>query len=102
MGNKEVICVYQDCPMCGSKGKKLMDEVNKKGIVIKKVSFASPEGKELIAKAVFEKGIKKMPFFTDGVKFSTTLEGLEKKPAKKKRKTTKKVTQKGGENEIVG
>lgn len=98
MGNREIICVYQDCPMCGAKGKKLMDEVNKKGIVIKKVSFASPEGKELIAKAVFEKGIKRMPFFTDGVEFSTTLEGLEKKPVKRKRKTTKKIIKKGGED----
>lgn len=92
MGNK-IVCVYQDCPMCGDKGKKLKKLIFEKGLNVRKVSFASPEGKELCHKAVFENGIKKMPFFTDGERFSNQLEGLLEKPkktVKRKRKTTKK------------
>lgn len=102
--NKDIICVYQDCPLCGDRGKKILEKAEAKGITIHKVSFASPEGKELIRIGVFEKGIRKMPFFTDGVKFAHTIDELEEKPkkvTKKKRKTTKKV-KKGGEDENLG
>lgn len=94
---KEILCVYQDCPLCGDKGKKLKKLIFDKQLNIRKVSFASPEGKELCYKAVFEEGIKTMPFFTDGETFATTLEELieiesvekPKKTSTKRRKTKK-------------
>ena len=89
--NKEIVCVYQDCPLCGSKGEKLKKLIADKNLNVRKVSFASPEGRELCSCAVLEHGIKTMPFFTDGKKFTATLEGLLVKPKKVvKRKTTKK------------
>lgn len=92
---KEIICVYQDCVMCGDRGKKLKQFIVDKGLNVRKVSFASPEGEDLCHKAVFEHGIGKMPFFTDGTKFSSDIkEILKRTPAKKaaaKKKTTKKV-----------
>lgn len=88
---KELICVYQDCPMCGDKGKKLKKIILEKNLNVKKVSFASDEGKDLCHKAVFEHGIKTMPFYTDGKKFSTNIEMLINTQRK-----TKKVTKKKG------
>lgn len=86
--NKEIICVYQDCPLCGDKGKKLKKLIFDKQLNVRKVSFASPEGKELCYHAVFEEGIKTMPFFTDGKKYTATLEEFisRKKPVKKTKK----------------
>lgn len=84
-----IICVYQDCPLCGAKGQKLKEIMSERDIrTLHKISFASPEGKELCAKAVFEHGIKTMPFFTDGVNFSARLEDLTK-TVEKCEKTTK-------------
>lgn len=89
--SKEIICVYQDCPLCGDKGKKVLQIAGAKGINIRKVSFASDEGKELIHEALFQYKIGTMPFYTDGEKFSTDIEDLfiksEKKTAKKAKKT---------------
>ncbi len=76
--NKEIICVYQDCPMCGDKGKKLKKLIFDKKLNVRKVSFASDEGKELCKKAVFDYKIGSMPFFTDGEKFSSNLEDFIK------------------------
>lgn len=81
---KEIICVYQDCPLCGDRGKKLKKLILDKKLNVRKVSFASEEGKNLIHEAVFNHGIGTMPFFTDGVKFVTSLEELLAKPKKKK------------------
>ena len=81
--SKEILCVYQDCPMCGDKGKKLKKIIVDKKLNFRKVSFASPEGKELCHKAVFEHDIKTMPFFTDGEKYCATIEELIAKPKKK-------------------
>lgn len=81
---KEIICVYQDCPMCGDRGKELKKIILDKKLNVRKVSFASPEGKDLIHEAVFNQGIGTMPFFTDGTKFSTSIEDLVAKPKKKK------------------
>lgn len=92
--NKEIICVYQDCPLCGDKGKKLKKIIIEKGLNVRKVSFASKEGKELCHVAVFEHNIGTMPFYTNGKKFVTNIENLLK-PMKK---TTKKVTKKKGVN----
>lgn len=80
--NKEIICVYQDCPLCGDKGKKLKKLIFDKNLNVRKVSFASEEGKDLIHTAVFEKRIGSLPFFTDGTKFAKTLEEFIK-PKKK-------------------
>lgn len=84
MENKQIICVFQDCPLCGDRGKKLKELIFEKQLHVRKVSFASPEGSELVAKAVYEHHIGKMPFFTDGKKFSTDLEDFIYKPKKKR------------------
>lgn len=120
---KNIICVYQDCPMCGSKGQKLKDLAARGGITVRKVSFASPEGKDLIYEALTNHKIGTMPFFTDGEKYSTNLldftepvelgirtryaqpfvEKCEQKAEKSKKKVnrTKKCShkKKGGEDE---
>ena len=90
--HKKITVVYQDCPLCGDRGKKLKKIVAEKGIRLHKVSFASDEGRELIKVAVFEKGIKTMPFYYDGENFSATIDELLAKPKKitKKKKTEKK------------
>ena len=89
MANKQYICCYQDCPLCGDKGKKLKKLIIDKQLDVRKVSFASPEGKELCYEAVFTHGIKKMPFFTDGVNYSLSLEELIAIKPKAKRKYTR-------------
>lgn len=84
MANKKITVVYQDCPLCGDRGKALKKVVAEKGVRLHKVSFASDEGRELINEAVFEKGIKTMPFFTDGKDFTTDIkELLTRKKTKK-------------------
>lgn len=89
--NKNIICVYQDCPLCGDKGRKLKQIIDSKGIPMRKVSFATAEGQELIARAVYDHKIGKMPFFTDGVRFSTDITELfdTPKPTPKPKKTKK-------------
>ena len=88
---KSIICVYQDCPMCGSKGQKLKDLAARGGITIRKVSFASPEGKDLIHTALLEHHIGTMPFFTDGKRFFTNLDDITEKSEQKTEKPRKKV-----------
>ena len=83
--SKEIICVYQDCAMCGDRGKKLKQFVETNGLNVRKVSFASEEGKELIYQAMTDHGIKKMPFFTDGKKFTENISDFVKKADKKVR-----------------
>ena len=62
--DNEIICVYQDCIMCGDRGKKLKKLIFDKGLNVRKVSFASEEGKNLVHEAVFKHKIGSMPFFT--------------------------------------
>lgn len=91
---KEIVCVYQDCILCGDRGKKLKKIAIDANLNVRKVSFASEEGKNLIHDAVFNHGIGSMPFFTDGEKFSYNLEdfvGKCEKTAEKARKNVKKV-----------
>lgn len=90
---KVITCVYQDCFMCGAKGKKIQKIIanSKVDLTIRKVSFASPEGKELCAEAVFNRGIGTMPFFTDGKKFSTSLVDFAEKCEEKTEKIRKNV-----------
>ena len=85
MANKQITVVYQDCPLCGDRGKEVKKIVAEKGVRLHKVTFASDEGRKLINQAVFEKGIKTMPFYTDGVNFTTDIKELlvNKKKAKK-------------------
>lgn len=79
--SKEIIIVYQDCFMCGSrenwsaKAKHVADEAEKAGIPYRKLSFATMEGQDHCAKAV-ENGIKTMPFFTDGKIYAQDYETL--------------------------
>ena len=93
---REIIAVFQDCVMCGDKGRKKALNLAKDGVFIRKVSFVSPEGKELCRQAVFDHGIRTMPFYVDGDKFATSLDELlgnnEKKPAKTTKKKAKKTT----------
>lgn len=89
----EIICVYQDCPLCGNRGKKLKKLIFDKKLNVRKVSFASEEGKELIHTALLKHKIGTMPFFTDGKKFVTDINDLISKP---------KVKKKGAKDEIVG
>lgn len=82
---KEIICVYQDCPLCGDRGRKVKKLIFEKGLNIRKVSFASDEGRRLISTAVFDCGIGTLPFYTDGIRFSTDLSDfVVKKTTKKK------------------
>lgn len=92
MANQKITVVYQDCILCGDRGKAVKKIVAEKGIRLHKVSFASDEGRELITKAVFENGIKTMPFYYDGKRFATTLAEIIAKP-KKARKTKAKVAE---------
>jgi hypothetical protein len=87
--SKEVLAVYQDCVFCGDKGRKKAKEFASKGVLIRKVGFTTPEGKELIRQAVLEHKIGSMPFFTDGEIFTTNLDDFIEKPAKKTKKTKK-------------
>lgn len=92
MANQKITVVYQDCILCGDRGKAVKKIVAEKGIRLHKVSFASDEGRELISKAVFENDIKTMPFYYDGKRFATTLAEIIAKP-KKTRKAKAKVAE---------
>ena len=96
---KEVIAVYQDCVLCGTHGRQKVAELAQKGITVRKVGFTTPEGKELIHKAIFEHKIGSMPFYTDGEKFSISLEDFTEKPAKNVKKTKK--TEKEGKDGTI-
>lgn len=89
---KEIIAVYQDCVLCGVKGRQKIAEYAKEGIVVRKVGFSTEEGKELIHKAVLEHKIGYMPFYTDGERFAATIDELLEIP--KEPKIVKKVRKK--------
>ena len=99
--NKEIICVYQDCTLCGDRGKKLKKLIFEKNLNVRKVSFASEEGKNLCRKAIFEHKIARMPFFVEGERFSQNLNDLLEEPKKvvrkikKSRKSVKKEVENG-------
>ena len=98
---KEIMVVFQDCVLCGDKGRKKVAQLAKKGVNIRKVGFTTDEGKRLIHTALFKHKIGSMPFFTDGEKFSTSLDDLLKKTAEKvekKAKKSAKTTKKTKEN----
>lgn len=82
MANQKITVVYQDCVLCGDRGKAIGKIVAEKGIRLHKVSFASDEGRALVRQAVFENGIKTMPFYYDGKRFASTLAEIIAKPVK--------------------
>ena len=100
MANKEIVCVYQDCPLCGSRGNTVLDLATSNGVAIRKVSFASDEGKYLIYKARTKHKICTMPFFTDGEQFSTNLEEFFQKREKRGGKKLQKREKKEVESEL--
>ena len=73
-----ITCVFQDCALCGDRGKKVKKIVADNNLHLVLKSFASDEGKKLCHEAVFKHGIATMPFYTDGKKFSTKLEDFVK------------------------
>lgn len=78
--SKEIIAVFQDCVLCGIKGRKKIAEYAEKGIVIRKVGFTTEEGRELCAKAV-NMGIGSMPFYVSDGAFAISIDELIEKPS---------------------
>ena len=89
MANQLITVVYQDCPLCGDRGKSVKKIIAEKGIRLRKVTFASDEGRKLINDAVLNHGIKTMPFYTDGVRFASTISEIIAKPVEKSNKVKK-------------
>lgn len=89
---KEVVCVYQDCALCGDKGKAVVEIAQKKGAVIRKVSFVTDEGKNLIFEALTKHNIGTMPFYVCEGRFGTEIEDV----LVKRRKINKKKEAKDG------
>ena len=96
--SKEIMIVYQDCPTCGARkewGEKTIKAALNAKAFVRKVSFVTREGEQLIAKAV-ENGITRLPFVTDGKTFAYDVKSVleaESKPqtSKKETKTTRKI-----------
>lgn len=94
---KEIMIVYQDCPTCGARkewGEKTIKAALNAKAFVRKVSFVTREGEQLIAKAV-ENGITRLPFVTDGKTFAYDVKSLleaesEAQAKEKKAKTIKK------------
>lgn len=94
---KQISIVYQDCPTCGARkewGESTIKAAINAKAQIRKVSFVTREGEQLIAKAV-EKGITRMPFVTDGTTFAYDIKSVleaesEAHSDKKEAKTIKK------------
>lgn len=101
---KQITIVYQDCPTCGARkewGESTIKAALNAKAFVRKVSFVTREGEQLIAKAV-EKGITHMPFVTDGTTFAYDIKSVleaesdasagkaEPQAEEKKAKTTKK------------
>lgn len=96
--SKEIMIVYQDCPTCGARkewGEKTIKAALNAKAFVRKVSFVTREGEQLIAKAV-ENGITRLPFVTDGKTFAYDVKSLleaesEPQTSKKETKTTRKI-----------
>lgn len=94
--------VYQDCPMCGSRqewGERQIEKAGAAGLEIEKISFASPEGSHLCKEAVLA-GVGRLPFFTDGKIFRSSIDDFadaiinQQKPKTTKKRTTHKKKEK--------
>ena len=89
MAKKQIMLVYQDCPMCGARknwGDAQTKIATDHGFDIIKTPYYATGVKGLIMRAC-EAGIGHLPFFTDGKKFSYNLEDFVEKP---ERKTTRR------------
>lgn len=102
MANKTIYAVFQDCVLCGDKGRKTIAEFAAKGIDIVKVGFTTELGRELCNKAVMVHEIKAMPFFTDGATFATSLDSFSGKTYTRKPKTTSRKNKKSKEKSKDG
>lgn len=92
MAKKRILLVYQDCPMCGAReswGKEQTKIANTHGLEIVKTPFYKTGVKGLVMDAL-EHGIKTMPFFADGKKFSYHIKDFVEKPKTKRRRNTRK------------
>ena len=75
---RTVYLVFQDCPLCGDKGKARKIEiadVAKYGIKVEKLSFASKQGSFFCSELVLghkAKGVG-LPFYTDGETYTNNL-----------------------------
>lgn len=92
MAKKQIMLIYQDCPMCGARegwGKAQTKIADTYGFEIVKTPFYKTGVKGLIMSAL-EHGIGRMPFFTDGEKFSYNLEDFIEKPKTKQKRNARK------------
>ena len=85
---KEITILFQDCVLCGDKGKKKVLELNAKGYSFRKVSFVTKEGEELSNRAVFSYKIGSMPVYFYEDKAAATLAGLIEQIESAEQKTT--------------
>lgn len=95
--SKELVVVYQDCPTCGNRkkwGEKTIEVAKNSGLDIRFISFATEEGQRLCKEAIYA-GVGKLPFITNGSKFSDNIEDFvkveKKKKVAKKKSSVKKV-----------
>lgn len=99
---KEIIVVYQDCPLCGARkewGEKTLKEALNARARVRKVSFATREGEKLIYEAIL-KGYTRLPFVTDGEHFAYNVKTLleaQSEAKKAKKQSEKEAKQKAKE-----
>lgn len=86
---KEIIAVFQDCVLCGVKGRQKIAEYAEKGVAIRKVGFTTPEGRFLCGEAI-NKGIGSMPFYVMEGDYATSIDALLTAPIKTRKKSSKK------------
>lgn len=81
--------------MCGARkewGEKTIKACKNAHVRLRKVSFVTREGNDLISKAVLDHGIGKLPFVTDGEHFAYDAKSVleAQSEAKKAKKAAKK------------
>lgn len=97
--SKELLLIYQDCPLCGARegwGDEQVAAAQKAGVEFRKVSFVAQEAQGMAQKAL-KAGIASMPYFTDGTHFAKTVEELLALTAPKKRVAKKVKEEKNGD-----
>lgn len=86
---REIIAVYQDCVLCGVKGRRKIAAYAEKGFIIRKVGFTTEEGRELCYQAI-QRGIGYMPFYVSDDEFAASIDALIPKKPKTAKKLQKK------------
>lgn len=94
---REILLIYQDCPDCGAtqEWREKQTELAKQyNFRIREMKFTSAEleKSELHKKAFASGKVKSYPFFTDGKKFSKTLEDFVEKAADENQAEAEAVT----------